>query len=252
MKFLLNVLIILIPNLLICQVGINVENPIATLDILNKDSNVISININNVLSKNLFKVDDASNTYINGALMPGGDSGVKGLFLTSKGKNTSPIWTEKLKSSTIQIFSAQRNDISSFNVDNGDSRILSFPIINSNILPEFGVWDQNLNRLTINKKGIYHITIGMDLDNYRRSTNNVPISNGQVGLFIDTSNDSYTGDYTVYNVSGTSKYNISCITTTSIILYPGNIIYSSANTGNPISRWNQGPSFISILYSELN
>lgn len=250
MKFLVNILTILISNFVFCQVGINVEKPIATLDILNKESTTNTIHVKNGASENKFTIDNASNVHLNGALMPNGDPGAKDFYLTSKGDNTPPVWTKKANSSTIQIFSAQRDNISTVNVDQGNSLILSFPIINSNILPEYGTWNQSLNTLTVNKRGIYHITVGMDLDNFRRHDNNSPISDGNVALFVATSAGWYTGDNLTYSVG--SKYNISCITTTSVILNPGNTIYADANTGSHVTRWNQGPSFISIQYSEIN
>lgn len=150
MKFLFNILTILISNLLFCQVGVNVEKPIATLDILNKESTTNTIHVKNDAAENKFTVDKTANVYINGALMPNGDPGTKDFYLTSEGDNLPPVWTKKANSSSIQVFSAQRDDISTVNVDKGSSWRLSFPIINSNILPEYGAWDQVENKLTVN------------------------------------------------------------------------------------------------------
>lgn len=248
MKNILIITIFFIQNILVAQVGIGIENPIATLEILS-ESKVDPINVSDLNLNPIFKIDKEGNMHLYKALMPNGDAGKEGEYLTSKGSNMAPIWSNKAESSTVQIFSAQSNNISNVDVINGNNRVINFPIVNSKVNSEYGVWNSVKNQFLVNKKGLYHITVGLDADNIRNS-NNVANPNGNLALFIGAGMNYQTGANVIY-YDGV-KYNISTQVTMSIILEPNDVIRADANSGDPNTRWYQGPSFISIQYSEIN
>lgn len=230
------------------QVGINTNTPTAALDILSKDKGTTNndLDIKNSDKTSIFKVNNSGDISFYKALMPNGDPGSAGKYLVSQGADKPPIWQELKKNTAVQIFSAQRNTVSSKLVNTLEIYTLDFPTINSVPGDNYGVWNSTNNRFTVYKKGIYNITVGIDADNLR--TNNRPNSAGNFALRINTSVGSPTGAVINY-LKASNQYNISTTVTYSVVLEANDYIYATGNSGN--STWYQGPSFISIQYSEL-
>lgn len=236
--------LIFISQNLFSQVGINTDTPQATLDVVAQPtllSNDKVLEVKNTSNTSLLNVKNNGDMEVLNALMPNGDAGEAGDILISQGPNVPPVWRKSIvENATIQIFSAQRDATSSTLVGTNQARTLDFPVINSTPAAEIGTWNSTTNRFTINKKGIFHISTGLDAVGLSSSTRNL-------ALYIETPGFYQTASGINYPSGG--SYNYSTNTTLSIILNPGDYIYIQATSGN--SSWYQGPSFLSILYSEI-
>ncbi|MET3537188.1 hypothetical protein [Chryseobacterium limigenitum] len=226
------------------QIGINTANPQAMLEVVAKPTftaNDKVLEVRNSVSYSLLNVKNNGNVNIGKALKPNSLAGNVGDILVSQGPNTPPVWKKSIVDApTIQIFSAQRNTTSTTPVYSMQGRVLDFPTINTSPTADIGTWDSNTNVFTVNKKGIYHITTGMDAPgNFTNNSN--------LALFITTPNFYQTASGIIYPSGGGNNFSTNTIL--SVVLNPGDVIYISATSGS--STWYQGSSFLSILYSEL-
>lgn len=228
----------------VAQVGINTETPEATLEVVAPDTTLNNENVlkvRNVNSTDLLTVSHNGNVNIGKALKPDGQAGNSGEILVSQGPNLPPVWQKNIiEDAAIQIFSAQRNTISTQVVNVNAGRRMDFPTINTLPITDIATWNPVSSLFTANKKGIYQIIVGTNAMNLTDSDRNF-------ALFVETSNGFQTGSGLLYSTGSSLAFSTSVTYTT--ILNSGQTIYFTGTSGN--STWQQGSSFVSILFSEL-
>lgn len=234
------------------KVGINTNTPQATLDVVAEATLPATgkvLEIEDPSSASLLTVTQDGNLNVGKALKPNGLAGNAGDVLVSKGPDIPPVWQKTLTTypTTIQIYAAQRNTTDPTRIAINAPLTLSFPDVNTSVTPEIGSWNATNTIFTVSKKGIFHITVGLDAIDLRNSANS-PHSTGDMALWINTSVQSQTASGINYAGSGTTR-NYSTNVTFSIVLTPGQTIQINGTSGN--SSWQQGSSFVSILYAEI-
>lgn len=248
MKHIYILVLLSINSITYSQVGINTDTPTAALEVISKTTlqNDIIFQSTNSNNNKLFSVQNNGDIDFTKALMPNGDPGKNSLYLVSQGEDSPPIWQSLPKGATVQILSAQNDVTSTTKVSIDISPTIKFPILNSSLDATFGVWNSTNNRFTVSKKGVYLVTAGIDTIDMR-SSNDKPNPSANLALFIFAGPNSYTGQGIVYKDN--SNYNYSAVVSNYFILEKGNYIQIVASSGN--SSWYQGPSFLSISYTEL-
>lgn len=248
MKHIYTLVLLSINSITYSQVGINTDTPSAALEVISKTTlqNDIIFQSTNSNNNKLFSVQNNGDIDFTKALMPNGDPGKNSLYLVSQGEDSPPIWQDLPKGATVQILSAQNDVTSTTKVSIGTFSDIEFPILNSSLDATFGVWNSTNNRFTVSKKGVYLVTVGIDAIDMKDLNNNAN-SAANFALFIFANSNSYTGQGIVYKDN--SNYNFSSVVSNYFILEKGNHIQIAASSGN--SSWYQGPSFLSISYTEL-
>lgn len=237
---------LLISGLLWAQVGINTETPTATLDVVWTDQQEFVVQSLNSDGEVIFQVSQSGNVNLTGALMPEGNPGEEGLYLISRGEGNPPEWGVLPSGSTVQVFSGQKDDISSARTPMQTVERLDFLIINSSPNAEYLEWDSVNKQLVVNKRGSYSIMVGLETVDMRNYLNQ-PNPSEDLALYIATTAYGVTSPGVV--IQQGSQYNYSTVVSASIILDPGNTIYFSVNSGN--SSFQAGPTFVSVNYSEI-
>lgn len=209
MNYKTSFLIILISCKVYCQVGINTENPRATLEVVSNSNTSSSKNleINNANNNQIIAVYDNGNFEFNGALIPNGNAGKAGEYLFSKGANNAPIWKSILPENSKQLF-----DI--FNVEQYNDNANTYAAKTWNkiriqqimipIDPTIGSWTNN--EFTVSKEGIYYISVGIKMysgtnENSNQSRLRIKTSNITVQINSRTTQSSTSGSTVYYESS---------------------------------------------------
>lgn len=235
------------------QVGINTQTPSAALEVvsekINKTGKLLKATNENNLS--MAEVSTSGDLKISKALMPAGDPGTVGTYLISQGADAPPVWRDLPKGATIQIFNAQRDaNMTTTNLPGGNYTIITFNIINSSTDANYGSWNGVNNAFTVAKKGIYTITAGFTSYDIQYGLGGVGPSGDwelySVGIYL-----MINGNPVAANIPATIEYNskYSGYITQSLILNDGDRIQIGGQSN--MVKWKQGPSFISVLYSEI-
>ncbi|MCW3162438.1 hypothetical protein [Chryseobacterium oryctis] len=248
LHFIIFILFILSINKITAQIGIHTNTPTATLDVVSQNSNTSGkvLKASNSSNQMLIDVNLSGDLTFGKAIMPAKKPGNAGEYLISQGPDTAPVWGNLPKGATVQIFNAQRDSNSTTTNAISSYVPISFPTINSSIDPAYGTWNSTSNKFTVAKKGIYTITAGFtSYDVKCDMSNSIDWEVYAPFIFLETSDEYAANGVTtlIYN----SSY--SAYITKSTVLEANSIIQVLANSN--ACSWKQGPSFISILYSEI-
>lgn len=214
-KILLTAFILINASLMYAQVGINTNNPTATLDVIsdNNTENYHILNAVNSDEKKLLSVNNNGDLYIEGEILPNNIKGKKDEYLVSQGENLPPIWKGIEKGNSLRIFNATFNNTSE-RVTMGTTIRLKFD--EYDIQSDYGIWNPNAAEFTAQKKGSYQITVGLTALNLLR--NNSPYENGVIGLFVRYLNSQETFSTNGVSFKEGDNYNYSSTISMSYLL----------------------------------
>lgn len=185
---------LLLSNAAISQVGINTNNPSATLDIVTKDQlQNEALKIINSTNK-FFKIYNSGNVNFNNLLYLNSDKGNIDYVLTSQGANTPPIWTDILKTTlgsyvVIGYNGSKESQTTNENFNGLQSSTISFKGITNINSSEVGEWNANFDTYKVNKSGIYEVIIHLK----SHTTASQPNRNGVLGVHMGVYNQYFKG-----------------------------------------------------------
>lgn len=211
--------LILISQKISAQVGINTESPSATLDIVSDKTsqNYAPFIIKNSSNQEILKTTNQGNFHFSKALMPANDAGTSGEYLISQGPNQPPVWGE-LKNEYGEIIVQEFNsNNSSFSyVASWTSVSVNFSNIQINPSPEIGSWNSSGKYFQVNKRGLYHITVGLEFTNAHTTYYNY---DPEIALILYAGNFNQAAGNLLYSEGGSLR--ISTYGVLSVILNPG-------------------------------
>lgn len=229
---------------LFAQVGINTDQPSATLDIIS-GGNVATtkaLEVNENSNTEIMTVSDNGNIYFKRSLLVNNNAGAAGRLLKSRGINQPPVWVENSTDNFIDkfvavAFNGNQNIIpSSFYTASSNQR-LNIEHFNLNAT-NIGTWNSSLKEYTVILEGVYHITAG-------------------VNMFTQTGNTSRTGNLWIYAgsqrqglgavLNPDNNTDLSAAGVLTAYLYPGDKIYATCNVSNV---WKVRSNFLNISYSK--
>lgn len=141
---------------------------------------------------------------------------------------------------TVQAFNGERVDISSTVTAPETHKTLDFSNVNISPTSDIGIWDAATSKFTVQKKGVYNISAGLQMYNVGPSgTGAMIIFGGQTSSVVGS----------VLTESSSGEYSVNCNGVLSGLLNVGDTIYVTANSGN--ASWQQGKSFLHIIYTEI-
>ncbi|MCW3162436.1 hypothetical protein OH806_14290 [Chryseobacterium sp. WLa1L2M3] len=230
------------------QVGINKNNPTATLDIQSKSNSISTkaIEANDATNNEVFTVFDNGNLQFEGALMPNGNPGKKGEYLFSKGTGYAPEWKAIFPEQTKQIYDVFQGAYlgTTGTLNNSASTWIKVGPSTTNIInSSIGIWSTTNREFTVSKNGVYIISFSLEM---YTGTNETPTqafakltAGDEYEFFADVILGYSPGFATYYNtVAGevVKKLNI------------GDKIYISGFNAN---QWRETQSSLQIKYVEL-
>lgn len=231
------------------QVGVNTDSPSASLDIVSDKTpqNYAPLSIKNSDNQEILKTTNRGNFHFNRALMPANDAGTSGEFLISQGSNKPPVWGE-LKTEygeiLVQEFNAYNSSFSYVGSFTGAS--INFSNIKINPSPEIGSWNSTGKYFRVNKRGLYHITVGIEFTNANSS---YPGVNPEIALILFGGGFDQAAGNLLYSEGGNLR--ISTYGVLSVILNPGEDIFAYISTAQGTTGY-LGNGYINIQYSSID
>lgn len=249
-KIIISVLAVVIFGTTNAQVGINTQNPSATLDIIADKitPTYAPLNIKNNSNQVILKTTNQGDFHFGKALMPNSNAGTSGQYLISKGPDNPPVWGKlelEYGEILVQEFNAANTDVNTF-IDYFQGRYIDFSNIYISPSSEIGTWNTGTRSFTVNKRGLYHLTVGLDMKNMQSIDPNFPPN---IALITIAGSFSQSAGNLLYNEGGSSH--ISTYGVMSVILNPGeNISVFVSNASN--TRGYVGLGYLNIQFSEID
>lgn len=227
---------------LFAQTGINTQTPSATLDILSEgtSSATKALEVNNNSNEEILNIYDNGNVYIKSEILPANNSGLKGYLLSSRGANTSLQWVASPIGNAFEkviavAFNGSRTSNTSYYAAGSQQKI---SINNTNLTtPDIGNWNNSTHEFTVSTEGIYHITVGANIN--ASSNSNL---NGSIWIHAASLKQGIDAI-----VDLTNSYNLSASGVLTAHLMPGDRIYVYAQSNR---NWRIQSGFINVSYSK--
>lgn len=239
----------LVSQKLQAQIGINTDSPSATLDIVadKTPQNYAPLSFKNSVNQEILKITNLGNFHFSKALMPANKEGISGEYLISQGPDKPPLWGElqtEYGEILIQEFNAYNSSFSY--VESFSGATINFSDIKISPSAEIGSWNSTGKYFRVNKRGLYHITVGLEFTN---AYSTYPGVNPEIALIvIGGSFDQAAGNllYTENNSLSISTYGV-----LSLILNPGENISAYISTAQGTTGY-LGNGYINIQYSSID
>lgn len=247
-KYILIIFSLMYMNQAIAQVGINTETTSATLDIVadKTHQNYAPLSITNSSNQEILKTTNNGNFYFGKALMPANDAGTSGEFLISQGPDQPPAWGElKTEYGEILVQEFNANNSSFDYVGSFSGSTINFSNVRISPSPEIGAWNSTGRYFQVNKRGLYHITVGLDFTNAYSS---YPGVNPEIALILIAGSFDQAAGNLLYNDGGLK---ISTYGVLSVILNPGEQISAYISTAQGTSGY-LGNGYMNIQYSSID
>lgn len=231
------------------QVGVNTESPSATLDIVSDqtDPNYAPLIFKNSDNQEILKTTNRGNFHFNKALMPDNDAGNSGDYLISQGADVPPVWGElQTENGVILIQEFNANNTNFSYVGTQSTATLNFSNINISPSPEIGSWNSSGKYFEVSKRGLYHITSGVELRNVRSTNSNF---DPQIALYVVGDTFIQAAGNILYT-EGTNQ-NMSTYGVLSVILNPGDRIRVILSTNSNTTTYI-GNGYLNVQYSNID
>lgn len=226
------------------QVGINTNQPSATLDIISGGdaTTTKALEVNNNSNTEIMTVSDNGNIFFKRSLLPNNNGGGAGRLLKSRGADQPPVWVENSTDNFIDkfvavVFNGNQTIIPSSFYTAADNQRLTIDHFNLNAI-NIGTWNPSAQEYIVILEGVYHITAG-------------------VNMFTQTGNTSRTGNLWIYAggqrqglsavLNPDNNTDLSAAGVLTAYLYPGDKIYAICSVSN---AWKVRSNFFNISYSK--
>lgn len=232
------------------QVGINTDSPSATLDVVadKTTATYAPLVIKNNSNQTILKSTNQGDFYFSKALMPNANAGTSGQYLISQGPNTAPVWGKlelEYGEILVQEFNAANNDANTL-VSYFQGRTIDFSNIYISPSSEIGYWNTANKSFRVNKRGLYHITVGLEMRNMYSNMGGYPPN---IALITIAGSFDQSAGNLLYTSGGAQH--ISTYGVMSVILNPGEeILVYVSNAQNTMGYIGTGS--LNIQYSEID
>lgn len=225
------------------QVGINTDNPSASLDIVSLGNSELTkaLEINDVDNNETFTVYDNGNVYFKRSLLLNNSAGLNGKLIKSNGSNVSPEWVAADVDNSINkylavVFNGNQTSIPiTYNLGNTVQRVsVDNHFLEANSV---GEWNSSLNEYTVQLEGIYYVTVGVNMETQLSNSSNT----GNIWIYAGGLRQ---GISAVLNSDNNRQLSAAGVLTA--YLFPGDKIYVTSTIN---SAWLIKNNFLNISFS---